>query len=60
MHAFHDIAWPLQNNQVNAIKETLALGQLLGRTVVLPDVQPHYREDTEEAMRIQVGTQRLA
>lgn len=35
----------LQNNQVNAIKETMALATLLGRTLALPDLHSHLSSD---------------
>ncbi len=35
----------LQNNQINAIKETLGLAMLLGRTLALPDLHSHLSSD---------------
>ncbi|PNW74191.1 hypothetical protein CHLRE_13g588850v5 [Chlamydomonas reinhardtii] len=37
--------WHGPNNQINEIKEALALAKILGRTIVLPDLQAHLWTD---------------
>ncbi|KAG2497292.1 hypothetical protein HYH03_004875 [Edaphochlamys debaryana] len=44
--------WHGPNNQINTIKETLALAKVLGRTTVLPDLQSHmFTDKSKNSMR---------